>query len=133
MLAIKFRVNRPFFLFTCHPYPSYQVSSLLAFWFHCGHLGFELILIYNSPRCYLSNFESNGLSVQEKKRKIDFQYGHHGGHLGFPIRIILAISDLKLPQCLLSSFESIGLSVQEKKQKIDFQDVGHLGFPIATI
>ena len=30
-------------------------------------------------------------SVQEKKRKIDFQDGGHGGHLGFPIGTILAI------------------------------------------
>ena len=29
--------------------------------------------------------------VQEKKRKIDFQDGDHGGHLGFPIRTILVI------------------------------------------
>ena len=34
---------------------------------------------------------SVGLSVQEKKRKIDFQ---DGGHLGFPIGTILAIFDL---------------------------------------
>ena len=27
-----------------------------------------------------TKFESTGLSVQEKKRKIDFQYGGHGGH-----------------------------------------------------
>ena len=34
---------------------------------------------------------SVGLSVQEKKRKIDFQ---DGGHLGFPIGTILAMFDL---------------------------------------
>ena len=75
-----------------------------------------------------------GLSVQEKKRKIDFQDGCHGGHLGFPIGTILAIFDLlyKSPQCFIASLESIGLSVHEKMRKIDFQD-GHLGFPIDTI
>ena len=41
-----------------------------------------------------SKFESTGLSVQEKKQKIDFQDGCHGGHLGFPIGMILAIFDL---------------------------------------
>ena len=41
-----------------------------------------------------TSFESTGLSVQEKKRKIDFQDGHHGGHLGFPIGTTLAIFDL---------------------------------------
>ena len=48
-------------------------------------------LIYKSPKCLLPSFESAGLSVQEKKRKIDFQDGGHGGHLWFPIGTILAI------------------------------------------
>ena len=76
--------------------------------------------------------ESTGLSVQEKKRKIDFQ---DGGHLGFPIGTILAIFDLQVTLMLPSKFgvNSTGLSVQEKKGKIDFQDGGHLGFPIGTI
>ena len=51
-------------------------------------------------------FKSTGPLVQEnkrkkifkmaamKKRKIDFQDGCHGGHLGFPIGTILAIFDL---------------------------------------
>ena len=80
-----------------------------------------------------SNSESTGLSVQEKKGKIDFQ---DGGHLGFPIGTILAIFFIyKSPRCFLASLESIGLLVQEKR-KIDFQDGGHgghLGFPIGTI
>ena len=80
--------------------------------------------------------ESVGLSAQEKKRKIDFQNGHHGGHLGFPFGMILASFDLESPLCFLASLKSIGLSVQEKKRKIDFQDGchgGHLGFPISLI
>ena len=47
-----------------------------------------------------------GLSVQEKKRKIDFQDGGHGGHLGFPIGMILAIFDLQVT--LILPTESIG-------------------------
>ena len=43
--------------------------------------------------------------VQEKKRKIDFQDGHHGGHLGFMIGMILAI-------CFLSTDASYQLSSQ---------------------
>ena len=43
-------------------------------------------------RCFLASLESIGLSVQEKKRKKDFQ---DGGHLGFPIGTILAIFDLQ--------------------------------------
>ena len=72
-------------------------------------------------------------SVQEKKRKIDFQDGGHGSHLGFLISMILAIFDLQVTLMLPSKLESIGLSVQEKKRKLDFQDGGHgghLGFPI---
>ena len=74
-----------------------------------------------------------GLGEEAKK---DFQDGHHGGHLGFPISMILATLIYTLPRCILQSLESIGLSAQEKKRKIDFQDDdpgGHLGFPIRTI
>ena len=54
---------------------------------HGGHLGFPISTILaifdlQSPQCFLASLESIGLSVQEKKRKIDFQ---DGGHLGFPI------------------------------------------------
>ena len=51
---------------------------------------FLLFLVYKSPQCFLASLESIGLSVQEKKQKIDFQDGGHGGHLGFPIGMILA-------------------------------------------
>ena len=44
------------------------------------------MVLYCSPG-YRKSFESVGLSVHEKKLKIDFQ---HGGHLGFPIRAVLA-------------------------------------------
>ena len=57
---------------------------------------FKLFLIYESPQCFLPSFESTGLSVQEKRRKIDFQDGCHGGHLGYPTGTILAIFDLQV-------------------------------------
>ena len=38
------------------------------------------------------------------KRKIDFQDGHHGGHLGFPIGTILAIFDLQVTLMLPTKF-----------------------------
>ena len=47
-----------------HPDASYQVSSQLAFGF------------------------------RRRSEKNDFQDGHHGGHLGFPISMILATFDL---------------------------------------
>ena len=46
---------------------------------------------------------SIGFWVQEK-RKIDFQDGCHGGHLGFPIGMILAIFDLQVTLMLPSKF-----------------------------
>ena len=64
----------------------------------------------NMPFCY------------GEEQKIDCQDGGHGGHIGSPIRTILAILIYKSPRCFLPSFKSIGLTVQEKKRKIDFQD-----------
>ena len=57
-----------------------------------------------SHLCFLASLESIGLSVQEKKQKIDFQDGCHGGHLGFLIGMILAIFDLQVTQMLPSKF-----------------------------
>ena len=45
-----------------------------------------------------------GLSVQEKKRKIDFQDGRHGGHLGFPMVTISAIFNLQVTPMLPTKF-----------------------------
>ena len=55
-------------------------------------------------RCFLASLESIGFSVQEKKRKIDFQDGCHGGHLGFPIGTIVAIFYLQVTPMLPSKF-----------------------------
>ena len=65
---------------------------------------FYLFLIYKSPQCFLASLESIGLSVQEKKRKIDFQDGGHGGHLGFPIGMILALFDLQVTLMLPTKY-----------------------------
>ena len=51
-----------------------------------------------------SKFGVFGLSVQEKKQKIDFQDGRHGDHLGFPIGTILAIFDLRVTPMLPNKF-----------------------------
>ena len=63
---------------------------------------YELFFIYKSPPCFLPHLESIGF--WEKKRKIDFQDGSHGGHLGFPIGMILAIFDLQVTLRLPSKF-----------------------------
>ena len=57
-----------------------------------------------SPRCFLASLQSIGLSVQEKKQKIDFQDGCYGGHLGFPIGTVLSIFDLQVTPMLPSKF-----------------------------
>ena len=80
--------------------------------------------------------EAIGFSVQEKKRKLDFQEGGHGGHLGFPSGTILAIFDLQVTPMLPSKFGVNWPFGSGEKRKIDFKDVGHsahLGFPIGTI
>ena len=79
------------------------MATIAAIWDSLSQR-FELFFIYKSPRCFLSTFETIGLSVQEKKRKIDFQDGCHGGHLGFPIGMILAIFDLQVTPMLPSKF-----------------------------
>ena len=82
--------------------------------------------LYCSPD-FKTSFESTGLLVQEKKFNIDFQDGGHGGQHGFPIRMILATSDLHVTDTYYH------LLVQEKKFKIDFQHGCHLRFSIGTI
>ena len=86
---------------------------------------FSYILIYKTPPCFLPSFKSIGLSVQEKKLKIDFKDGSHGGHLRLPIGTVLAIFDVQVTSMLPTKFQvNFGL-VHEKKQTIDFQDGGH--------
>ena len=89
----------------------------------------------STPRCFLASLESIGLSVQEKKRKIAFQDGGHGGHLGFP-STILSIFYLQVTPMLPSKFGVNWPFGSGVEAKIDFQDGGHdghLGFPIGTI
>ena len=57
---------------------------------------FIYFLSTSKPRCFLASLESTDVSVQEKKRKIDFQDGGNGGHLGLPIGTILAIFGLQV-------------------------------------
>ena len=64
-----------FFLSTNYLVASYQVSCQLAY---CGR-----------------KYHVSWPSCQEKKRKIDFQDGGHGSHLGIQIGTILAIFALQ--------------------------------------
>ena len=80
--------------------------------------------------------ESNGLSVQEKKLKIDFQDGGHGGHLGFSSGTILATFDLQVTLMLPSKFGvnwPFGSGEEAKNYFRDGGHGGHLGFLIGMI
>ena len=45
-------------------------------------------------------FESIGLSIKEKEIEIDFEDGGRGGHLRFPIGMILATFDQQVAPIL---------------------------------
>ena len=70
---------------------------------------------------------------QEKKRKIDFQDGGHGGHLKFPSETTVAIFlSPVLPTKFLFNWPFNSGEDAEK----DFKDggqCGHLGFLIGTV
>ena len=70
-----------------------------------------------------------GLRVEAKNRFSRC----HGGHLGFPIGMILAIFDLHVTLMLPSKFGGNWPFGSGEEAKIDFQDGGHLGVQIGTI
>ena len=72
---------------------------------HGGHHGFLIRTILAIFIYFLPSFKSIGLSVQEKKQKIDFQAGGHGIHLEFLIQTILAIFDLQVTLMFPSTFQ----------------------------
>ena len=61
-----------------------------------------------------------GLSVQEEKRKINFQNSNHSGYLGFPIGVIFAIFNLLVTLMLPTKFQVKGPFGSEEKAKIRF-------------
>ena len=76
---------------------------------------------------------STDLSVQQKKRKVNFQDGGHGGHLGFPIGTVLTNFYLQITPMLPTKFQINWLFGSGEEVKNRFQDgghVGHLGFLI---
>ena len=66
---------------------------------------FHLFFYLQVTRFFLASFESIGLSVLEKKRKIDFQNGGQGGHFGFTIGRILVNFDLQVTPMLLTKYQ----------------------------
>ena len=75
------------------------------------------------------------LSFQEKKRKIDFQDGGHGGYLGLRIGSILAIFALQNTPKLHTVSSQLAFWFG-RKGEFDFQDSNHggpLGYLIGMI
>ena len=104
-------------------------------------------MFYRNDLAILPSFKTTGLSVQEKKRKTDFQ-DSSGCYLGFPIGTIFAFFDLQVTLSLPTKIQvnwPFGSEKEAKKKKKtkkkqnkknNFQDGGHggqLGFPIGTI
>ena len=72
--------------------------------FQDGGMAASYFLSTSHPDAVLS-FKSIGLSIQEKKRKIDFRCSSHGGHLGFPIETIFASFYLQVTLMLPIKFQ----------------------------
>ena len=67
-------------------------------------IGMVLAVFYKSSDTSHDNLSNFCLSLQEKKRKIDFQDGRYGGHLGVPIGTSLTIFDLQVALILPTKF-----------------------------
>ena len=74
----------------------------------CGSERFELFCSTRHPDAF---YQVSSQFAFWFRSELDFQDSSHGGHLGFPIRTILAILMYKSPHCFLLNFKSICLSV----------------------
>ena len=138
MLPTKFKINKPFdsgeeAKIRFSGWPPWQTSWI------SDQKDFSYIWPISQPDASYQVSGPLAFSVKEKKRKINFQDGRQGSHLGGQIRTILAIFDLQVIPMLPAKFRVNWLyssEEEEKNWKIDFQDGhhgGHLRFPIATI
>ena len=128
MLPTKFRVN-------WHFGSGGKAKKYFQNSRHGGHIGFPIVT--NLAIFYLkitpmlpTEFQvnrlfSSGQKTKKKKKKEEFQ-GDHSGHLGFPIRTILAFFDLQVTRILLTEFQVNWPFGSGEKAKIDFQDGGHV-------
>ena len=104
MLPSKFGVNWPFGL-------GEEANKRFPRWlpwlpsWTSDQNDFSYFWSIKSPQCFLLCLESICFWVKEKKQKIDFQDGCHGGNLGFPISTISPIfEDLQVTPMLPSKF-----------------------------
>ena len=107
---------------TSHLYASYQVLSQLAFQFRrrekqiSNQDNFSYCWsMYKSPQSFLSRSKSIGLTVQEKKSKINFNMATMVAILDFRSEwFYFFFFTYKTLWCFLPKLKSIGLSVQKK-------------------
>ena len=104
MLLTKFQVNWPF---SSGREAKNRFSRWWPWWpsWISDRNDFSYFWPTSDQWCFLPNFQSIGLLVQEKKRKIDFQGGGYGGHLGFLIGRMLPIFDLQVTSLLPTKFQ----------------------------
>ena len=63
------------------------------------------------------NFQISWTFGLREEGKIDFQNGHHDGHLGFPIRTILAVFDLQVTLMFPTKFRQFAFWFRRKSEK----------------
>ena len=104
---------------------------------HGGHLGFPIgmsLVFFSTNHRDGSCQILSQLSVQEKKRKIDFQ---EGGHLWIPIGSIFGYFwSISHPDTFYQVSSQLTFRFTRRSEKKDFQDGSHgahFGFPIRTI
>ena len=113
MLPTKYQINWPF---VSGEEEKNRFSIWRPWWPSWISYWNDFSYFCKSPRCFLPSLESIGLSVQKKRLK-DFQNGHHGSHLGFPIGTILAIFDLQVtPMLQVLSLLTIRFMRRSKQQ-----------------
>ena len=104
------------------------MANIAAIWDSLSQR-FELFFIYRQPRCFLSSYESTGLSVQKKKGKIDFQDGRH---LGFWIGTILAIFiSTSHPHPFYQFSNQLALWFRKISEKKELSDPNNLSYHVS--
>ena len=81
----------------------YKFLFIYFFFFFFFFFGF-FFYVQVTPM-FLPSFKWTGLSVQEKKLKLDFKDDGRGGHFVFPIGTILAIFDVQVTLMLPTKFQ----------------------------
>ena len=90
-----------------------------------------ILAIFDQQVVLIRPTKSIGLPFQ--KPNINFQDCRHSDYLGFPIRMVLAISYLQVALILPSKFLVNWSSDSGEETQNRFSKCGHLGFSIRTI